>query len=253
MPSANIRVVARYLGGGLGCEGQLWWPGMLWAMLASRKTDRPVRLELSRAQMFTLVGRRQETVQDLALGFIDGRLTAIEHDVVAQTSTHAEFSDSTAVYTRILYACPNVTTRHRLVRTNEPHPIPMRAPGTAPGTFALESAMDEAAELVGIDPLELRLDHFADRDQESGRPGAATTFANAIASARSASAGPSAARDRQPGTAAGRSASAWPPCSIRPSARPAACAWRCAPTATKIAPRRRFHGGKDARGDLRAA
>jgi xanthine dehydrogenase YagR molybdenum-binding subunit len=170
MPPADIRVLARYLGGGFGCKGQLWWPWMFWAMLASRKTGRPVRLELSRAQMFTLVGRRQETAQDLALGFVDGRLTAIEHDVVAQTSTHAEFSDSTAVYTRFLYACPNVTTRHSLVRTNEPQPVPMRAPGTAPGTFALESAMDEAAELLGIDPLELRLNNFADHDQENGRP-----------------------------------------------------------------------------------
>jgi xanthine dehydrogenase YagR molybdenum-binding subunit len=170
MPAADIRVLARFLGGGFGCKGQLWWPWMFWAMLASRKTNRPVRLELSRAQMFTLVGRRQETAQDLALGFVDSRLTAIEHDVVAQTSTHAEFSDSTAVYTRLLYACPNVSTRHRLVRTNEPHPVPMRAPGTAPGTFALESAMDEAAELLGIDPLELRMRNFSDHDQEAGRP-----------------------------------------------------------------------------------
>ncbi|MGY3602721.1 MULTISPECIES: xanthine dehydrogenase family protein molybdopterin-binding subunit [unclassified Bradyrhizobium] len=170
MPPADIRVLSRYLGGGFGCKGQLWWPWMFWAMLASRKTNRPVRLELTRAQMFTLVGRRQETAQDLALGFVDGRLTAIEHDVIAQTSTHAEFSDSTAVYTRFLYACPNVTTRHSLVRTNEPQPVPMRAPGTAPGTFALESAMDEAAELLGVDPLELRLNNFADHDQENGRP-----------------------------------------------------------------------------------
>lgn len=170
MPAADIRVVSRYLGGGFGCKGQLWWPWMLWAMLASRKAGRPVRLELSRAQMFTLVGRRQQTTQDLALGFVDGRLMAIEHDVVAQTSTHAEYSDSTAVYTRLLYACPNVSTRHRVVRTNEPHPVPMRAPGTAPGTFALESAMDEAAEQLGIDPLELRVRNFSGHDQETGRP-----------------------------------------------------------------------------------
>ena len=170
IPAVDIRVMARFLGGGFGCKGQLWWPWMLWAMLASQKTTRPVRLELSRAQMFTLVGRRQQTAQDLALGFVDGRLTAIEHDVVAQTSTHAVYSDSTAVYTRLLYACPNATTRHRVVRTNEPHPVPMRAPGTAPGTFALESAMDEAAERLEIDPLELRMRNFADHDQETGRP-----------------------------------------------------------------------------------
>jgi xanthine dehydrogenase YagR molybdenum-binding subunit len=169
MPAADIRVLSRFLGGGFGCKGQLWWPWMFWAMLAARKTSRPVRLELSRAQMFTLVGRRQQTEQDLALGFVDGRLTAIEHDVLAQTSMHGEFSDSTAVYTRFLYACPNVSTRHRLVRTNEPQPVPMRAPGTAPGTFALESAMDEAASRLGLDPLDLRLRNFADHDQETGR------------------------------------------------------------------------------------
>jgi xanthine dehydrogenase YagR molybdenum-binding subunit len=171
MPASDIRVISRFLGGGFGCKGQLWWPWMFWAMLASRKTGRPVRLELTRAQMFTLVGRRQETVQDLGLGFsADGRLTGIEHHALAQTSTHADYSDSIAVYSRFLYACPNVTTTHRLVRTNEPQPVPMRAPGTAPGTFALESAFDEAAERLGIDPVELRVRNFADHDQEAGRP-----------------------------------------------------------------------------------
>jgi xanthine dehydrogenase YagR molybdenum-binding subunit len=171
MPTADIRVFSRFLGGGFGCKGQLWWPWMFWAMLAAKRTGRPVRLELTRAQMFSLIGRRQQTVQDLALGFgADGRLTGIDHRVVAQTSTHADYSDATAVYSRWLYACPNVTTTHRLVRTNEPHPVPMRAPGTAPGTFALESAFDEAAERLGIDPVELRVRNFADHDQEAGRP-----------------------------------------------------------------------------------
>jgi xanthine dehydrogenase YagR molybdenum-binding subunit len=171
MQVTDIRVISRFLGGGFGCKGQLWWPWMFWAMLASRKAGRPVRLELTRAQLFTLVGRRQETVQDLGLGFsTDGRLTGIEHHVLAQTSTHADYADSTAVYSRFLYACPNVTTTHRLVRTNEPQPVPMRAPGTAPGTFALESALDEAAERLGIDPVELRVRNFADHDQEAGRP-----------------------------------------------------------------------------------
>ena len=171
MPVSDIRVISRFLGGGFGCKGQLWWPWMFWAMLASRKTGHPVRLELTRAQLFTLVGRRQETVQDLGLGFAaDGRLVGIEHHVLAQTSTHAEYSDSTAVYSRFLYACPNVTTTHQLVRTNGPQPVPMRAPGTAPGTFALESAFDEAAERLGVDPVELRVRNFADHDQEAGRP-----------------------------------------------------------------------------------
>jgi len=171
MPREDARVVARFLGGGFGCKGQLWWPWMMLAMLASRRTSRPVRLELTRAQLFTLAGRRSETVQDLALGFEDdGRLIAIDHQVLAQTSTHGEYADRTAVPTRFLYACPDVSTSHRLVRTNAPQPIPMRAPGFAPGLFALESALDEAAEQLGIDPVELRVRNFADHDQDAGRP-----------------------------------------------------------------------------------
>ena len=171
MPADDIRVVARFLGGGFGCKGPLWWPWMMLAMLASRRTGSPVRLELSRAQLFTLVGRRQETQQDIALGFDrDGLMTAIDHHVTAQTSMHGEFADSTAAVSRYLYACPNVTTSHRLVRTNEPQPIPMRAPGTAPGTFALESALDEAAIQLGMDPVELRMRNFADRDQDADAP-----------------------------------------------------------------------------------
>lgn len=171
MPAEGARVVTRFLGGGFGCKGQLWWPWMMLAMLAAKRTGRPVRLELTRAQLFALVGRRGETVQDLAVGLdADGRLTGIEHHVLAQTSTHAEFSDTTAEASRLLYACTSVTTSHRLVRTNEPQPIPMRAPGSAPGSFALESALDEAAERLGIDPVELRVRNFADHDQDAGLP-----------------------------------------------------------------------------------
>jgi xanthine dehydrogenase YagR molybdenum-binding subunit len=171
LPPENVRVVARFLGGGFGSKGQLWWPYMMLALLAARRVGRPVRLELTRAQMFSLVGRRQETVQDLALGATrDGRLTAIDHQVLSQTSTHAEYADPVAYASRLLYACPNVVTRHRLVRTNEPHPIPMRGPGEAPGSFALESALDELAHALNLDPVELRLRNHADHDQDNSRP-----------------------------------------------------------------------------------
>jgi len=167
----DVRVVSRFLGGGFGCKGQLWWPWMMWAMLAAKRSHRRVRLELTRAQLFTLAGRRSQTQQDLTIGLdTDGRLTAIDHQVLAQTSSHAEYADSTVGISRWLYNCPNVTTRQQLARTNEPQPIPMRAPGTAPGTFALESALDEAAHELGIDPVELRVRNFADHDQDSGKP-----------------------------------------------------------------------------------
>lgn len=171
IPVDHVRVVSRFMGGGFGCKGPLWWPWMIWALQASRRTGRPVRLELTRAQLFHLVGRRQETVQDLAIGLdAEGRLSAIDHAVLAQTATHGEFCDSTARATRWLYACPNVTTSHRLVATNEPLPIPMRAPGVAPGTFALESALDEAAHALGLDPVELRVRNYADRDLDAEKP-----------------------------------------------------------------------------------
>ena len=171
LPAANVRVITRFLGGGFGCKGQLWWPYMMLALLAARRTGRPVRLELTRAQLFSLVGRRQETVQDLAISATrDGMLTAIDHQVRAQTSTQAEYADPVAYMSRLMYACPNVVTGHILVPTNEPRPIPMRGPGEAPGSFALESALDELAHKIGLDPLELRLRNHADQDQDAGRP-----------------------------------------------------------------------------------
>jgi xanthine dehydrogenase YagR molybdenum-binding subunit len=171
MPAENVQVVCRFLGGGFGCKGQLWWPWLLQALLAARRTGRPVRLEQTRAQHFTLAGRRQETRQDLALGFdTEGRLTAIDHQVLGQTATHGEYCDATAAPSRWLYACPNVTTGHRVVRTNEPQPVPMRAPGIAPGLFALESALDEAARRLGRDPVELRIRNFAGHDQQLDKP-----------------------------------------------------------------------------------
>lgn len=182
LPRDDVRVVSRFLGGGFGCKGQLWFPWLMWTAIAARRAERPVRLELTRAQLFTLVGRRSETEQDLALAAdADGRLTAIEHHVLAQTSTHQpEFCDSTAVVSRLVYACPNVVTGHRIALTHEPQPIPMRGPGEAPGSFALETALDELAERTGIDPVELRLRNLADHDQESGLPWSSNGLAECL-------------------------------------------------------------------------
>lgn len=182
MSPEDIRVVSRFLGGGFGAKGQLWFPWLLWTAIAARCTGRPVRLELTRAQLFTLAGRRSETVQDLAVGAdAEGTLTAIDHHIFAQTSTHApEFCDTTAAVTRLVYACPNVATGHRLAKTHEPQPIPMRGPGDAPGSFALESALDELADQLGIDPVELRLRNIADHDQESLLPWSSNHLADCL-------------------------------------------------------------------------
>ena len=167
---ANVRVISLFIGGGFGCKGTPWSHVALAAM-AARAAGRPVRLSLTRHQMFSLVGHRPVTRQRVALGADrHGRLLAMRHDVTSATSRFDEFVEPAAGQTRMLYACPNIATSHRLVRLDIPTPTFTRAPGEAPGSFALESAMDELAVALEIDPLELRLRNHAETDPESGRP-----------------------------------------------------------------------------------
>jgi xanthine dehydrogenase YagR molybdenum-binding subunit len=170
LPATAVRVICLYVGGGFGCKGTPWSHVAL-AVMAARAVGRPVKLVLTRHQMFSLVGHRPVTVQRVVLGAdAGGRLTAIRHDVHAATSRFDEFIEPAAVHTRLLYACPNVRTSHRLVRLDVPTPTFTRAPGEASGTFALESAMDELATALRIDPLELRLRNYAEHDPDSGKP-----------------------------------------------------------------------------------
>jgi xanthine dehydrogenase YagR molybdenum-binding subunit len=171
VPIEGVRVISKYLGGGFGAKGGAWFPCLVLGVMAARQAGRPVRLEMTRAQMFTLTGRRQETIQRLQLGATRaGNLTAIQHDTLAQTSTYGDYADPVATVTRVQYACANVATSHRLVRVNAPQPNPMRAPGEGPGSFALESALDELAHELGLDPIELRLRNYAEHDQHAGLP-----------------------------------------------------------------------------------
>ena len=181
LPHEDVRVLSRLLGGGFGCKGTLWFPWLLWTLIAARQTNRPVRLELTRSQMSTLVGRRSATVQDLTLAADDdGRLLAIDHQVLAQTSTHAEYADPVGMVSQWVYRCANVSTAHQLARTNEPHAIPMRGPGEAPGSFALESALNELAEQLHLDPVELRLRNIAEHDQVTGLPWSSNSLAKCL-------------------------------------------------------------------------
>jgi xanthine dehydrogenase YagR molybdenum-binding subunit len=139
--------------------------------MAAKVIGRPVKLALTRQQMFSVVGYRTPTIQHIRLGAnSDGRLTAISHEVVEQTSTLKEFAESTASATRIMYAAPHFLSTHRLARLDVPIPTWMRAPGVAPGMFALESAIDELAIAMGIDPIELRVRNEPDVDPDSGLP-----------------------------------------------------------------------------------
>ena len=170
IPPENVRVISYFIGGGFGSKGSMWSHVMLAAM-AARATARPVKLVVSRRQMFGPVGGRPRTVQEITLGATkDGTLTAIRHVSTSATSELEEWMEPCAVATRMLYASPNAETNHKLVRINMGTPTFMRAPGEASGTFAIESAMDEMAYALRMDPIAFRLKNYAEKDPQSGQP-----------------------------------------------------------------------------------
>jgi xanthine dehydrogenase YagR molybdenum-binding subunit len=165
-----VRVVSDYVGGGFGSKGTIRPPAVLAAM-AARAVDRPVTVTCTRQEMFALTGYRTPIVQRVRLGADrEGQLVALDHTAYSQTSRVLEFAEQTAVISRMLYATPNLHTLHRLVALDVPTPRWMRAPGETPGSFALESAMDELAAAAGVDPVELRVRNDADHEPESGLP-----------------------------------------------------------------------------------
>jgi xanthine dehydrogenase YagR molybdenum-binding subunit len=170
LQARQVRVISRHVGGGFGSKGTPR-PHVILAAMCAQHVQRPVKLALTRQQMFTLTGYRTPTIQRLRLGADrDGRLSAIAHDVVEQTSTVQEFAEQTAVVTRMMYASPSRRTTHRLVALNLPTPSWMRAPGECPGMYALESAIDELAVALEMDPIELRIRNEPDVDPERGVP-----------------------------------------------------------------------------------
>jgi len=166
----RVRVVSPHVGGGFGSKGTTR-PHAILAAIAARAAGRPVKVALTRQQMFELTGYRTPTIQRLQLGAdARGRLTAVVHDVVEQTAIRTEFAEQAAVCTRAMYASPAMRTTHRLARLNVPPPSWMRAPGECPGMYALESAMDELAEAAGIDPVEFRIMNEPRTEPDSGLP-----------------------------------------------------------------------------------
>jgi xanthine dehydrogenase YagR molybdenum-binding subunit len=167
---AGVRVLVPFVGGAFGA-GLRVWPHVPLAALAARITKRPVKLVLTRAQMFTSVGHRPNTIQQLSLGASrDGRLTAIEHISTSSIGMSDELINIITNGTIDAYACPNVSTRATQIRQSIPTPGWMRAPGEAEGSFALESAVDELSYALGIDPIELRVKNHAYVHPESGLP-----------------------------------------------------------------------------------
>ena len=165
----NVRVLSPYVGGafGSGLRPQYQLP---LAVLAARALKRSVRVTLTRQQMFTL-GYRAGITQEMALGAErDGRLVSFRHHATAMTSQFEDFGRDFLTWSSMLYRCPNAEMGRRLVKLDHNTPCDMRAPGGAEGMYAIECAMDELAYAAGIDPLELRIINYSDRDQIENRP-----------------------------------------------------------------------------------
>jgi xanthine dehydrogenase YagR molybdenum-binding subunit len=166
----RVRVIAPYVGGGFGSK-TLHANTILAALAAKVEQGSPVKFALTRQQMFSGVGYRTPTIQRIRLGAgQDGHLTATCHDVIEQTAKIKEFAENAAVPTRTMYATRSRRTTHRLAALDVPAPSWMRAPGDAPGMFALESAMDEMAIKCGLDPVEFRIRNEPELDGETGLP-----------------------------------------------------------------------------------
>lgn len=169
----KIDVRSEHFGGGFGGKCFLW-PHAIFAAEISRRLDRPVRLELDRDQVSVLAGHRTPSSHHIKLAANgNGTLRAIEHSSTSRGTFVSEDDRMQPAYgglARMLYACPSVTTRHGVVRTNTPTSTIMRGPAQGPASFALESALDELAFASGVDPIRLRTLNHADTDPEHERP-----------------------------------------------------------------------------------
>src|SRR3954451_9440060 len=169
MKPGEIRVVSPFVGGAFG-SGLRPQHQVALAVLAARALQRSVRLVLTRQQMYSL-GYRPWATQHVALGAgPDGALDAITHDVLSITSQYEDFARHDVGWASALYKCANTKYSHRLVKLDLPTPCDMRAPGAATGMVALECAMDELAVALKMDPLQLRLRNYSDREQDEDKP-----------------------------------------------------------------------------------
>jgi xanthine dehydrogenase YagR molybdenum-binding subunit len=161
----SVQVISRFIGSGFGCK-LFPWPHSWMAALASKKLGRPVKVSVPRSMMFTTVGHRPFTRQHIQLGADkDGKLTAFLHEILQPTSMVDDFVENCAEVTTMLYSCPNLRSVQHIIKKNIGTPTPMRGPGRTPSLFAIESAMDELAVKLNIDPLEIRLRSYAETDE----------------------------------------------------------------------------------------
>jgi len=180
IPYANVRVLSPFMGGGFGSALRAW-PHIDLAALAAKVVGKPVKLSLSREAMYGTVGFRPETRMRVRLGADrSGKIGAVMHEAWAQTSTYEEFTENTLGATRLMYDVPNLSTTYRVVPMNVSTPTYMRGPGEVTGMFALETAMDELAVKLNMDPVQLRLINEPSIDPESKLPWSVRSYIQAM-------------------------------------------------------------------------
>lgn len=170
IPKENIHVVSEFVGGGFG-SGLRTWPHTVAAAMAAKHTGRPVKLMLTRPQMFTQVGYRPESWQRVKIGADkSGSFIGVHHQSKHGASKFAGFGEGLTGVSRLIYGIENVKTEEAKVRLDLPLPTWMRGPGDASGCFALESAIDELCNQLNLDPVKVRLKNLASYQMDSGKP-----------------------------------------------------------------------------------
>jgi xanthine dehydrogenase YagR molybdenum-binding subunit len=170
IPKEDVRIITRYIGGGFGNKLPYYFESTL-AAIGARILKRPVKVAMTRPQLFYMTTHRSASEQHVRLGAnADGRLAAYGQDALVQTASFDEYVEPVMLAARTLYAAPNRLTRHRLAKLDMPRSDSMRAPGDAIGLMALECAMDELAERLNLDPVELRLRNDTQTDPEHRLP-----------------------------------------------------------------------------------
>jgi xanthine dehydrogenase YagR molybdenum-binding subunit len=186
VPFEHVRIVSPYIGGGFGSKGFALAHGAV-AAAAARMLGRPVRLAMTRAQNFTAYGGRAATSQTIELGAdAEGRLLAITHHGRNETAVDGVNPEGVGGIAALMYRTPNFRARHHVVPVNTVLPGALRAPGFTPGSFGLESAIDELAYEAGLDPLEIRLRNHAEVDGSSGKPWSSKRLREAFAAGAAA-------------------------------------------------------------------
>ena len=166
----NIRVISPFVGGAFGSAGETW-PHQFLAAHAARVLGRPVKLTLTRPQMYAAIGYRPTSFQRVAVGAArDGRITSIVHESSVEVSRYGSYQEAPTQGTQFLYSSPAVRTSGRVVPLDTSEPTYMRGPGAVTGAFALECALDELADRLGLDPIEFRLRNEPRRDESKGLP-----------------------------------------------------------------------------------